>query len=967
MPIDRQFLGSKQPHLHQVVAFLRASIAGTTWDLSNFLCVVPGSRAGRRLLELLVLHAENEKLTLTPPQITTEGRLPELLYTPKRPFATDLTQQLAWAKALATCPAAKLHDLIPNPPPTSDLDSWLSLASALRLLHNELAAEKLAFADVVKALEGSNSWADVPRWRVLSEIQAAYWKELDDAHLWDAQTARLVAIEKNELHLRSTVLLIGTVDLTRTVRKMLQLIGTQVIALLPVDASLADTFDLDGCLISEAWATRHLPITQEHYTRVDGPADQAAAVADWLRALGGKYHSDEIAIGVPDEAIVSQLERELEQSGIKSRAFSGTTVGQTLPSLLLDAIVAYVLRERYDELASLVRHPDLHDWIERKSAADGALDVDPVAALDEYYGEHYSARLDEELLAREASTTIPEGLSPSSAAHRRRTRSVARSVKTTVDLVHRLIAPLRTSKQPLARWGEALRAILLEVYHGRQLDRRIPRDRMLLEATSMLAGALDAPAKVPAKLSPAVSLSAAIDLLVSPVLRSNIPPPAEAGAIELLGWLELPLDDARAAIITTFNEGYIPAGEGSAMFLSSELRTTLGIQDAKRRVARDAFALFMLAESKAELLLVVAHRDVEKNPLAPSRLLFATEPLEAARRGVQLFSALPATPTRRIALAPQLTRLSSGFQIPLPDTSLPIEDNFSVSQFKAYLACPYRFYLRHVLRLSSMNDAADELEPRGFGSLIHDVLQSFGRSDEVRDSTHSTDIFDFLAASLQGIVSARLGERACRAAVRVQVEQIRSRLQAFAKWQAARTATGWRIVYTEDFDKQLTGTMTIDDKPVILRGRIDRIDRHDDTQTLAVLDYKTADTPNAPKAAHRKPQSGEWVDLQLPLYRHLLPAAAKESADTSHRQLQLGYIQLPKSLENTGDHQETWTKEELESADAAAADVVRAIRERVFWPPKSSAAKLDEEFQAICQDRLLLPWRHVKSEESFDE
>lgn len=957
MPVERKFLGNSKPHLHLVVDYLRAQIDGDDWNLGQYLCVVPGSRAGRRLLELLVLTAEKERLTLVPPQITTEGRLPELLYQPKRPFASDLIQQLTWAKALSTCPAAKIRDLIPSPPPAGDLDSWLSLASALRALHTELAAEKLGFADVAKVLANSESKADLPRWKLLAQLQADYLRLLDEANLWDIQTARLIAIERNELHTSSHVLLIATVDLTRTVCLMLDQLKSPITALLPVDDSLASTFNTYGSLDSETWASRPLRLQRKHYVRVDGPSEQAAAVTHWLASLGGKYHSDEIAIGVPDEAIVSQLMRELSQAGITSRAFDGTTVSQTLPALLIDAIVDYSKRERYDELAMLVRHPDLHDWLERKASKSQPLEVDPVAALDEYYQHHYSARLDPELLAREASQPLPEHLSPSAASHRRRSRSIARTVKTTLDLVHQLIAPLKTNRQTLGKWGSAIREILLEIYRGRDLDRRIPRDRTLLEAVTLLSDALEAPQYLPSHLSPTVSLSAAMELLVSPVLRAAIPPPAASDAIELLGWLELPLDDAKAVVVTTFNEGFIPGKEGSAMFLSSQLRSELGIQDSKRRVARDAFALHQLVESKQDLLLVVAHRDVEKNPLAPSRLLFATSPEEAAIRGVELFSSLPATPQRRAKLLPRTITMPGGFPIPLPDPSIEIADNFSVSQFKAYLACPYRFYLRHVLRLSSTSDAADELEPTGFGSLIHDVLQSFGRSPEVRDSFDDRDIFDFLTSQLQGLVSARLGEKACRAAVRVQVEQIRSRLSAFAKWQASRMQSGWRIVYSEDLEEQLVGKLMVDGKEVTLRGRIDRIDRHDKTSMLAVLDYKTADSAKAPKSAHRRPSTGEWTDLQLPLYRHLLSSLTIDSAEISHKRLVLGYIQLPKALEETGDNQEEWSPEELASADECAHAVVRSIRERIFWPPDSDAANLDDEFAPICQDRLLMKWQ----------
>src|SRR4051812_29180617 len=56
--------------------------SGAAWDLSQAIIVVPGKRAGRRLLELLCFEARDHNRHFTPPTITTEGRLPEMLYAP---------------------------------------------------------------------------------------------------------------------------------------------------------------------------------------------------------------------------------------------------------------------------------------------------------------------------------------------------------------------------------------------------------------------------------------------------------------------------------------------------------------------------------------------------------------------------------------------------------------------------------------------------------------------------------------------------------------------------------------------------------------------------------------------------------------------------------------------------------------------------------------------------------------------
>ena len=110
-----------------------------------------------------------------------------------------------------------------------------------------------------------------------------------------------------------------------------------------------------------------------------------------------------------------------------------------------------------------------------------------------------------------------------------------------------------------------------------------------------------------------------------------------------------------------------------------------------------------------------------------------------------------------------------------------------------------------------------------------------------------------------------------------------------------------------------------------------------------MLDYKSADAAKTPDETHRN--QGGWIDLQLPLYRHLVRALGIEE------NVQFGYIQLPKDVARTDFALAEWTADELHAADeAAASEVVRQMRRGVFWPPATPAPAFCEDFSAICQD-----------------
>src|SRR5262245_24336155 len=200
MAIRREFLDWRRHGLVAAAEYLRGRFERDgELELSGMIVVVPGGRAGRRLLEILVGMAEERRLVLTPPEIVTPEQVPELLYQAKWPFADVLTQQLAWVEALRKAPRDVLASFLPFPPEKDDAPRWLAIGETLRRLHLELAADGLDCKKVLKGADRVEGFAEHERWKSLSELQRVYLDTLDELQLWDVQTARLVAIEKREI------------------------------------------------------------------------------------------------------------------------------------------------------------------------------------------------------------------------------------------------------------------------------------------------------------------------------------------------------------------------------------------------------------------------------------------------------------------------------------------------------------------------------------------------------------------------------------------------------------------------------------------------------------------------------------------------------------------------------------------------------------------------------------------------
>jgi len=910
MPIQREFLGWDRPTLPLAVERILACSQDSTFcDLSHLLVVFPGRESGRRFLELLTERASG---ALVPPRIVTPHQLPEQLYLPQRPFAPDLVQGLVWSQALQTVPPSALFEIVRVPPATTDWQSWLRLGQLLQRQHAELAAERLHFADIAAAGQQLDGFDETARWTAMSQVQQQYWKLLDDLQMWDQQTARLVAIERHECHSKQQVITIGTVDLPRTVRAMLDQIADQVTAYIPAPVNWADRFDAYGCLISERWADVQVPLADDQLRFVEDAAGQIDAIFDCLAELDGRYSLEEISIGMPDARLVPEVQRSLGSAGIPTYYPIDVALSSTGPYRLLAALADVLDGREVTAFAALIRHPTLAAWLERRSLPDHWL-----ALWDSWIQEHLPPDVD--------WRPDPE--------HDRATGCADRIVRA----IDQLTGPLRQGPFRLSQMAPVIMGFLQTLYGEREYQLHDAAQTREYDALSTLQQTAESFADLPASLDLELNASEALRLVLSSADSDLYRTDREAD-VQLVGWLDLAMDDAPVAIVTTFNEGFVPSAVNHDLFLPNRLRTHLGIEDNAQRYARDLQHLLCLLHSRACCRLIVARRDALNEPITPSRLLFATEAEQIPRRVLRFYDRSQKTRSRRALLQPALAA-ESRFSIPRPEKLTQPRDRFRVTEFRDYLASPYRYYLRHILKLSTSGDQIEELDGATFGVLVHEVLKQFGNSP-FRESTYGPEIADYLSQTLDQVVHASFGA-APLATVQIQFEQARRRLLAFAGWQSQWRLQGWEIHSVECSPPEPVPFSLGDGRTVSLVGRIDRIDYHPREKRWALLDYKTGDAGASPEKTHR--DQDDWIDLQLPLYRHLVRHL------TDSTDLQLGYLVLPRQANEVDSKFAEWNADDLAEADEVARKIIRRVQEEDFWVELPEPVTTLLEFDPICQ------------------
>jgi ATP-dependent helicase/nuclease subunit B len=404
-----------------------------------------------------------------------------------------------------------------------------------------------------------------------------------------------------------------------------------------------------------------------------------------------------------------------------------------------------------------------------------------------------------------------------------------------------------------------------------------------------------------------------------------------AEAVDIQGWLELAWEDAPYLIVAGVNEGHLPESIRGDLFLPDTLRAQLGLCTNADRFARDAWLMELLLSSRAEngrVDYLVGRQRASGEPLKPSRLLFRCADQELPARVERLFAQLPPGAQPPAWETPwQLTAIGAG-----------TVEHLSNSSICNYLQCPYRFYLRQVLKMAPKDFDLREMDAKGFGGLVHDVLDAFGKAPKARELNDAGAIYKFFSEELARQVEARFGRRP-PLALRVQQEIAGRRLRHAAHVQAAEREAGWEIVGSEEkFEKELDGMKIV--------GRIDRIERNKKTGAVRVLDYKSSNKGELPAKKHwqrfkagrddavpdyaRFDLAGKehvWLDLQLFLYAWAL----EEDYGTD---LELGYFNLPQVGAGTGVSLLTPADADVRLAAVdCARGVVADVCARRFWPP----------------------------------
>ncbi len=936
------FLGWDRPLCETVPAHLLAGAGAGLLDLRGTVVVVPTRQSSWRLRAALPLAAAARGAALLGPEIVT----PPVLLEPPRTaaVASSLQSLLAWTSVLNALAPGDFPAFLGTRENRPSGTGWaLQVARRLQDLRRELADGGLTIRQVA-GLEAVIEERD--RWCDMAELERRQIRQLEAWQLRDALDVKLDNAQAGALPPDIGRVIVAAVpDPPKLFMALLDhwaAAGCRVEILVAAPEHEAAAFDAWGRPAPDAWQTRAITLRDEDLWLDATPEDQAGRIARTLaEGLAARPAADaalrpQLAIGAPDRETVAPLQRELAAIGLPAFDPQNRPLAESALFRLVQALLALRDSPGYAETATLLRHPDVLAALGR-----GA---DVLRQLDAFQSEHFPVTLDD----------LPAAAAPHAGAQ------------------------LAAACVQLSQWRAALkdgdlaaglRHVLQQIYAQRLLVSGDPADAAFQQAVATFDTALR-------ELEDATQAGQAGDdagqVLMARLREGTVKAERRDEHLDLEGWLELAWNPAPLLCVCGVNEGFVPDGHVGDLFLPDTLRRRLELRDDRLRVARDAYVLTALLEQRragGRVVLVIGKTSIAGDPLRPSRLLFRCPDTDLVGRARLLFGEPPAA---HAASAFTVSFRLDPARVPATALNDKRSREMSPTLFRAYLACPLRFYLQQVLGMESVDDRAREPDALAFGTRVHDVLDAMaGEGRGLWGCGDPDKLAQWLEERLRRQFRSWYGARPWLG-VELALDSAARRLQAFARKQVAWHQEGWEIAEHEDPNGKscVIGGLKV-------KGRIDRIDRNARTGKICVLDYKTTDKSQQPQDVHfgapREEEDLEdaripkvltgksdrrWADLQLPLYREFVKG-------TLGADVQLGYILLPNSLGDTGFAIWASYSDALHASAIACAEAVAArIRGGTFWPPGKLKGGYRDDFAGVLLDdpvRTLVPppapWR----------
>lgn len=320
--------------------------------------------------------------------------------------------------------------------------------------------------------------------------------------------------------------------------------------------------------------------------------------------------------------------------------------------------------------------------------------------------------------------------------------------------------------------------------------------------------------------------------------------------LQIMGVLESRVLDFETVIISSVNEGVLPAGKSNNSFIPFDVKIENGLPTFKEKDAVYTYHFYHLLQRANNVYILYNTESDALNGGEKSR--FVTQLEIEGIHNIEHFIASPHVPKIENKL------------LEIPKTDMVIREvhafatkGFSPSSLSNYIRNPIDFYYQKILGIKEFEDVEENIAFNTLGSVIHETLKDF--YDPIINQYLTLDYLDSLFALIEATVTKHFKllykEGDFTKGKNLIIFNIAQHyIKTFIEDEKESLKTGNKIKIKaieieSSIDIQVDGYVF----PVKLKGTVDRVDEFNGV--TRIIDYKTG------KVDQGKVEIVEWSDI----------------------------------------------------------------------------------------------------------
>ncbi|MCM4173909.1 PD-(D/E)XK nuclease family protein [Arenibacter sp. TNZ] len=305
--------------------------------------------------------------------------------------------------------------------------------------------------------------------------------------------------------------------------------------------------------------------------------------------------------------------------------------------------------------------------------------------------------------------------------------------------------------------------------------------------------------------------------------------------LQIMGMLESRVLDFETVILTSVNEGILPSGKSNNSFIPFDLKKYYKLPTYKEKDAVYTYHFYRLLQRAKNIYLV-----------------YNTEPdvLEGGEKSRLLTQLLTdenkLSDITEIIAAPEINPTVRGLETIAKDEGLMdlikghASKGFSPTSLSNYIRNPIDFYKRNLLGIDDILEVEETVANNTFGTIVHDTLEDLYKPylntyleesflQEMKKKIKTTVIGHFAKSFAEGDITRGKNLIAFNVVVRY--------IENFLKMELAEVKQHKIKILGVEEKLRMNITVPGLDFPVVLKGKLDRIDEKDGL--IRIIDYKT--------------------------------------------------------------------------------------------------------------------------------